>query len=153
MKCPYCNLEGCKVLESRSADEGSQVRRRRECESCGKRFTTYEVVESIPVMIVKRNGSREKFDRKKVLDGLIKACEKRVISFEDIENVVDDIELKVQNSLAREVTSEFIGEQCMEFLKKKDEVAYIRFASVYRQFKDVREFMDELKTFLKSKSN
>ena len=101
-------------------------------------------------MIVKRNGSREKFDRKKVLNGLIKACEKRVISFEDIENVVDDIELKFQNSLAREVTSEFIGEQCMEFLKRKDEVAYIRFASVYRQFKDVSEFMDELKTFLKS---
>ncbi len=147
MKCPYCNFEDSKVVESRSADEGSRVKRRRECEHCSKRFTTYEVVEHIPVMVIKRGGSREKFERKKVFDGLMRACEKRAISLEEIETMVDNIETKVQNSLDREISSSFIGELSMNALREKDEVAYIRFASVYRQFKDVQAFMDELKNF------
>lgn len=148
MKCPYCNLEGCKVIESRSADEGSSVRRRRECENCFRRFTTYEVVETIPVVVIKRSGQREKFDRKKVFEGLMRACEKRAISVDEIEKMVDEIEAKIQNSLEREVPSSVIGEYSMDLLKNKDEVAYIRFASVYRQFKDVSAFMDELQKFL-----
>lgn len=145
MKCPYCNFEDSKVIESRCADDGSKVRRRRECEHCSRRFTTYEVVEHIPVIVIKRDGSREKFDRKKVFDGLIKACEKRNISLEDIEKMTDSIETTVQNSLEREIESSFIGELSMNALREKDEVAYIRFASVYRQFKDIHAFMDELK--------
>ena len=148
MKCPYCNLEVCKVIESRSADEGSSVRRRRECENCFRRFTTYEVVETIPVVVIKRSGQREKFDRKKVFEGLMRACEKRAISVDEIEKMVDEIEAKIQNSLEREVPSSVIGEYSMDLLKNKDEVAYIRFASVYRQFKDVSAFMDELQKFL-----
>ncbi len=147
MKCPYCNFEDSKVIESRCADEGSRVRRRRECEHCSRRFTTYEVVEHIPVIVIKRNGSREKFERKKVFDGLMRACEKRAISLEDIEKMVDDIYATVQNSLDREIKSSFIGELSMNALREKDEVAYIRFASVYRQFKDIHAFMDELKGF------
>ena len=148
MKCPYCSLEGCKVIESRSADEGSSVRRRRECENCSRRFTTYEVVETIPVVVIKRSGQREKFDRKKVFEGLMRACEKRTISVDEIGEMVDEIEAKVQNSLEREIPSSVIGEYSMDLLKNKDEVAYIRFASVYRQFKDVSAFMDELQKFL-----
>ena len=148
MKCPYCNLEGCKVIESRSADEGSSVRRRRECENCFRRFTTYEVVETIPVVVIERSGQREKFDRKKVFEGLMRACEKRAISVDEIEKMVDEIEAKIQNSLEREVPSSVIGEYSMDLHKNKDEVAYIRFASVYRQFKDVSAFMDELQKFL-----
>ena len=148
MKCPYCGHESSKVVESRCADEGSRVRRRRECEHCLKRFTTYEVVEYIPLMVVKRGGTREKFERKKVFDGLLRACEKRAISLEQIENMTDEIELKLQNTLEREVKSSYIGELSMEQLKKCDEVAYIRFASVYRQFKDVQAFMSELQSFL-----
>ena len=148
MKCPYCGLEGCKVIESRSADEGSSVRRRRECENCFRRFTTYEVVETIPVVVIKRSGEREKFERKKVFEGLMRACEKRAISVDEIERMVDEIEAKVQNSLEREVPSSVIGEYSMDLLKNKDEVAYIRFASVYRQFKDVEAFMNELQKFL-----
>lgn len=148
MKCPYCGLEGCKVIESRSADEGSSVRRRRECENCFRRFTTYEVVETIPVVVIKRSGEREKFDRKKVFEGLMRACEKRAISVDEIEKMVDEIEAKIQNSLEREVPSSVIGEYSMDLLKNKDEVAYIRFASVYRQFKDVEAFMNELQKFL-----
>ena len=148
MKCPYCNMEGCKVIESRSADEGSSVRRRRECENCFRRFTTYEVVETIPVVVIKRSGQREKFDRKKVFEGLMRACANRAISVDEIDKMVDEIEAKVQNSLEREVSSSVIGEYSMDLLKDKDEVAYIRFASVYRQFKDVSAFMDELQKFL-----
>lgn len=148
MKCPYCGHEGSKVVESRSADEGSRVRRRRECDKCLKRFTTYEVVEYIPLMVVKRGGAREKFDRKKVFDGLLRACEKRAIPLDKIENMTDEIEAKLQNMLEREVKSSYIGELSMEQLKKCDEVAYIRFASVYRQFKDVQAFMSELQSFL-----
>ena len=148
MKCPYCNMEGCKVIESRSADEGSSVRRRRECENCARRFTTYEVVETIPMVVIKRSGQREKFDRKKVFEGLMRACANRAISVDEIDKMVDEIEAKVQNSLEREVSSSVIGEYSMDLLKNKDEVAYIRFASVYRQFKDVSAFMDELQKFL-----
>lgn len=148
MKCPYCGFEDSKVVESRCADDGSRVRRRRECESCSKRFTTYEMVEHIPIMVVKRNGSRQKFDRKKVFDGLLRACEKRAISIEQIEKMTDDIEAKVQNSLDREISSMDIGELSMNALKLCDHVAYIRFASVYRQFKDVQAFKDELESFL-----
>ena len=147
MKCPYCNFEDSKVVESRCADDGSKVRRRRECEHCSRRFTTYEVVEHIPIIVIKRDGSRAKFERKKVFDGLMRACEKRAISLGDIEKMVDDIDTAVQNSLDREINSSFIGELCMNALREKDEVAYIRFASVYRQFKDIYAFMDELKGF------
>lgn len=149
MKCPYCGHADSKVIESRCAEDGSKVRRRRECVQCFRRFTTYEVVEHIPIIIIKRNGSREKFERKKVFDGLMRASEKRAISLEEIEKMVDDIELKIQNSMDREVKSSYIGELSMEALKNKDEVAYIRFASVYRKFKDVQAFMDELESFLK----
>ncbi len=153
MKCPYCGHESSKVVESRCADEGSRVRRRRECEHCSKRFTTYEVVEYIPLMVVKRGGTREKFERKKVFDGLLRACEKRAISLEKIENMTDEIESELQNMLEREVKSSYIGELSMQQLKKCDEVAYIRFASVYRQFKDVQAFMSELQNFLDGKKN
>lgn len=149
MKCPYCGHADSKVIESRCAEDGSKVRRRRECVQCFRRFTTYEVVEHIPIIIIKRNGSREKFERKKVFDGLMRASEKRAISLEEIEKMVDDIELKIQNSMDREVKSSYIGELSMEALKNKDEVAYIRFASVYRKFKDIQAFMDELESFLK----
>lgn len=151
MKCPYCGHIDSKVIESRCADDGSKVRRRRECEHCLRRFTTYEVVEHVPTIIIKRNGSREKFDRKKVFDGLLKACEKRSISLEEIENMADAIESKVENMVDKEVQSSAIGELSMNALKERDEVAYIRFASVYRQFKDVQAFMDELKTFFDQK--
>lgn len=151
MKCPYCGHIDSKVIESRCADDGSKVRRRRECEHCLRRFTTYEVVEHVPTIIIKRNGAREKFDRKKVFDGLLKACEKRSISLEEIENMADAIESKVENMVDKEVQSSAIGELSMNALKERDEVAYIRFASVYRQFKDVQAFMDELKTFFDQK--
>lgn len=151
MKCPYCGHIDSKVIESRCADDGSKVRRRRECEHCLRRFTTYEVVEHVPTIIIKRNGSREKFDKKKVFDGLLKACEKRSISLEEIENMADAIESKVENMVDKEVQSSAIGELSMNALKERDEVAYIRFASVYRQFKDVQAFIDELKTFFDQK--
>ena len=148
MKCPYCGHSSSRVIESRCADEGSRVRRPRECEQCLKRFTTYEVVEDIPLVVIKRNGTREKFVRKKVFDGLLRACEKRAISLEKIESMTDEIESKLQNLLDREVSSLHIGELSMEELKKCDEVAYIRFASVYRKFEDVQAFMSELMNFL-----
>lgn len=148
MKCPYCGFEDTKVLESRCADDGSRVRRRRGCEQCSKRFTTYEAVEHLPLMVIKRDNSREQFDRKKVLNGILKSCEKRPISMSEMERIVQNVESTVQNSLEREVKSSVIGDICMEELRKRDEVAYIRFASVHREFKDVQAFMDELKTFL-----
>ena len=151
MKCPYCGHIDSKVIESRCADDGSKVRRRRECEHCLRRFTTYEVVEHVPTIIIKRNGSREKFDKKKVFDGLLKACEKRSVSLKEIENMADAIESKVENMVDKAVQSSAIGELSMNALKERDEVAYIRFASVYRQFKDVQAFMDELKTFFDQK--
>ena len=151
MKCPYCGYEESKVIDSRPTDEGERIRRRRECISCGKRFTTYEVVESVPVIVVKKDKSREVFDRNKLFNGLLRACEKRPVSLDTIEHVVSDIESKLQNSLDREVTSTYIGQLAMESLKEIDEVAYVRFASVYRQFKDINTFMDELAKLLGDK--
>lgn len=149
MKCPYCGYLESKVIDSRPTDEGERIRRRRECLQCSKRFTTYEIVENLPLMVVKKDKSRQIFDRNKVLNGLMRACEKRPVSLEKLEAIVDDIENYLQNQLEREVSSYKIGELAMEQLKKIDEVAYVRFASVYRQFGDVNTFMEELKSLLK----
>ena len=141
MKCPFCAHLESKVVDSRPADEGASIRRRRECLACHKRFTTYETMESLPLMVVKKDGSRQSFDRNKVLNGLIRACEKRPVSFSTLEEIVNEIEQTLQNEMEREVSSAEIGELVMERLKKVDEVAYVRFASVYRQFKDINTFM------------
>lgn len=151
MKCPYCSFEESKVIDSRPADDGERIRRRRECLNCGKRFTTHEVIETVPVIVVKRDKSREVFDRDKLTAGILRACEKRPVPLKTIESIVDDIESKIQNSLDREVTSELIGEYAMEHLKNIDQVSYVRFASVYRQFKDINTFMEELSKLLKDK--
>ena len=151
MKCPYCGCEESKVIDSRPADEGERIRRRRECLSCAKRFTTHEVIETVPIIVVKRDKSREVFDRNKLTAGFLRACEKRPVSIDQIEKMVDSIETKLQSSLDREVTSGYIGELAMDQLKNVDEVAYVRFASVYRQFKDINTFMDELTKLLKEK--
>ena len=151
MKCPYCSFEESKVIDSRPTDEGERIRRRRECLNCQKRFTTYEIIESLPIVVIKKDKSREVFNRDKLINGMLKACEKRPVSINDIERAVDDIEVKLQNSLDREVTSDNIGELVMEKLKSLDEVAYVRFASVYRQFKDLSTFMEELNKLLKDK--
>ena len=151
MKCPYCSFEESKVIDSRPTDEGERIRRRRECLNCQKRFTTYEIIESLPIVVIKKDKSREVFNRDKLINGMLKACEKRPVSINDIEKAVDDIEAKLQNSLDREVTSDNIGELVMEKLKGLDEVAYVRFASVYRQFKDLSTFMEELNKLLKDK--
>ena len=151
MKCPYCSFEESKVIDSRPADDGERIRRRRECLNCGKRFTTHEVIETVPIIVVKRDKSREVFDRNKLTAGLLRACEKRPVSIAAIESMVDDIEAKLQNSLDREVTSKLIGEYAMELLKNVDEVSYVRFASVYRQFKDINTYMEELNKHLKEK--
>lgn len=151
MKCPYCSFEESKVIDSRPADDGERIRRRRECLNCGKRFTTHEVIETVPVIVVKRDKSREVFDRDKLTAGILRACEKRPVSLKTIESIVDDIESKLQNSLDREITSKLIGEYAMEHLKNVDEVSYVRFASVYRQFKDINTFMEELSKLLKDK--
>ena len=151
MKCPYCGFEESKVIDSRSADDGERIRRRRECLKCSKRFTTHEVIENVPLMVVKRDKSREPFDRNKLMGGILRACEKRPVSLSQIEKVVDNIEAKLQSSLDREVTSFTIGELAMEQLKPVDEVSYVRFASVYRQFKDINSFMHELNKILQEK--
>ncbi len=151
MKCPYCGHLESKVVDSRPADEGASIRRRRECLSCQKRFTTYETMESLPLMVVKKDGSRQTFDRSKVLNGMIRACEKRPVPFETLEKITDQIEQELQNSLERETSTERIGELVMERLKEVDEVAYVRFASVYRQFKDINTFMAELNKLLADK--
>lgn len=148
MRCPFCGFEESKVIDSRSTDEGTAIRRRRECIECGKRFTSYEKIETIPISVIKKDKSREVFDRQKILNGLMKACEKRPISLEQMENLVDEIENFIYNSFQKEVTTEKIGEMIMERLRKIDEVAYVRFASVYRQFKDINTFMDELNKIL-----
>ena len=151
MKCPYCaNLES-KVVDSRPADEGASIRRRRECLACGKRFTTYETMESLPLVVVKKDGSRQTFDRGKILGGLIKACEKRPVPMDTLERAASRIEQKLVNSMDREIPSVRIGELVMEELKDIDQVAYVRFASVYRQFKDLDSFMDELNRLLEKK--
>jgi transcriptional repressor NrdR len=144
MKCPYCSFEESRVIDSRPTDEGERIRRRRECVKCLKRFTTYEIIESLPLIVVKKDKSRQAFDRNKLLNGMLRACEKRPFSIEVLEKGVDDIEASLQNSLDREVTSQKIGELAMDKLKGIDEVAYVRFASVYRQFRDINTFMDEL---------
>jgi len=150
MKCPYCGYKDDKVVDSRATAEESAIRRRRECLKCGKRFTTYEYIEEVSLMVIKKDGRREPFDRKKVLSGIIKACEKRPISMEKMEDVVIQVERAIQKKSDREVSASRIGELVMERLKALDDVAYVRFASVYRQFKDVGQFMVELKDILNS---
>ena len=151
MRCPFCSYSESKVIDSRPAEEGSTIRRRRECLSCGKRFTTYEIMERLPLLVVKKDGRRQSFDRVKLLNGMVRACEKRPVPMAELESIVDDIEQELQNSLEREVSSVKIGEMVMDRLKNLDEVAYVRFASVYRQFKDINTFMDELNKLLSSK--
>ena len=148
MKCPYCGYSESKVVDSRPADENSSIRRRRECLSCAKRFTTYETVESLPVMVVKKDGSRQSFERGKVLRGMMRACEKRPVAVATMEKIAAEIEQDLQNSMEREISSESIGERVMERLRHIDQVAYVRFASVYRQFKDINSFLEELKSIL-----
>ena len=152
MKCPYCGHTDSKVIDSRPTEDGEKIRRRRECLGCGSRFTTYEVVETVPLMVVKRDRSREVFDRQKLLSGMLRASEKRQVSYKTLEAAVDKIEKTLMSSYDREVTSMQIGELAMEELKKIDEVAYVRFASVYRQFGDLNSFMDELKEMLNNHS-
>ena len=151
MKCPFCGFEESKVIDSRPTDEGQRIRRRRECLKCGKRFTTYEIIESLPIIVIKKDKSREAFDRDKLMTGLLRACEKRPVSIDTLDTLIDEIETTLQNSLDREVSSKKIGELVMEKLKGIDEAAYVRFASVYRQFKDIGSFMDELKLLLEKK--
>ena len=148
MKCPFCNFEESKVIDSRPTDEGQRIRRRRECLQCAKRFTTYEIIESLPIIVIKKDKSRESFNRDKLMTGLLRACEKRPVSIAQLDNMIDEIEVIIQNSLDREVSSEKIGELVMDKLKNIDEVAYVRFASVYRQFKDINTFMNELTKLL-----
>ena len=151
MKCPYCGDEESKVIDSRPADENASIRRRRECLACGKRFTTYETVECLPIVVIKKDGSRQSFDRQKVLRGMIRACEKRPVSLAELERIADEIEQELQNSMEREIRTADIGEKVMERLRSVDQVAYVRFASVYRQFKDIDTFMAELNKLLAEK--
>ena len=151
MKCPFCGDQESKVVDSRHSEDGLSIRRRRECLQCQRRFTTYEIVESLPIIVVKRDGSRQAFDRNKILNGMVRACEKRQVPFAELERVTTEIEQTIQNSLEREVTADKIGEMVMERLKPLDEVAYIRFASVYRRFQDVNSFMQEVSRFLEGK--
>lgn len=144
MKCPYCSFDESKVIDSRPADDGERIRRRRECLSCGKRFTTHEVIETVPVVVVKRDKSREVFNRSKLMGGFLRACEKRPVSMDQIEACIDGIESKLQSGLDREVTSDKIGELAMDALRTLDDVAYIRFASVYKNFADIGTFREEL---------
>ena len=151
MKCPYCGFQESKVIDSRHSEDSTSIRRRRECLSCQKRFTTYETVESLPIVVIKKDGSRQSFDRNKLINGMMRACEKRPVSLSSIESAVTEIEQIIQNSLEREVKTSYIGELVMERLKPLDEVAYVRFASVYRQFKDINSFMTELTKLLEEK--
>ncbi len=150
MKCPYCGHTDSRVLDSRPADDYASIRRRRECLSCRQRFTTYEVVERVPIVVIKRDGSRQAFDRNKILNGLLKSCEKRPVPLRRLEQIADEIEQQLGNGLDREVESRQIGELAMEKLRDVDEVAYIRFASVYRHFQDITSFMEELDALLHS---
>ena len=151
MKCPYCAHPESKVVDSRPADEGSSIRRRRECLECHKRFTTYETMESLPLIVIKRDGRRQTFDRNKLLGSMLKACEKRSVSVATLEKMADEIEQSVQNEMEREIPSTEIGELVMDKLKDVDEVSYVRFASVYRQFKDINTFISELSKLLEDK--
>lgn len=152
MKCPFCGNIDSKVIDSRPTEDNQRIRRRRECMSCQKRFTTFEIVELTPIMVVKKDGSIQAFNRDKVLSGMIKSCEKRPVTTQDLEKATDNIEYKLVNSLKTEVSSIEIGELVMEELKKLDEVAYVRFASVYRQFSDINTFFEELSELLKKKT-
>lgn len=151
MRCPFCNEENTKVVDSRPSDENNLIRRRRQCEVCSKRFTTYEKIETIPLVIIKKDKTREPYNRNKLMNGVVRSCHKRPVSMKEIEQLVDDIENNLYNSLKKEVKSKYIGEKVMEKLKDVDEVAYVRFASIYREFKDINTFMDELKKILKEK--
>lgn len=153
MHCPYCNFEESKVIDTRPTEEGTSIRRRRECIHCKSRFTTYEKVEEVPIIVVKKDGTRESFNRSKILNGIIRACEKRPVSMDQMEILVDWIEKKLSNTLDKEVNSQWIGELVMAKLKDLDEVAYVRFASVYRQFKDINTFIDELTKLLAEKTS
>ena len=151
MKCPYCAHLESKVVDSRPSDEGASIRRRRECLACHKRFTTYETMESLPLVVIKKDGSRQTFDKSKLLNGMIRACEKRPVAFATLEEIVNEIEQTLQNEMSREIPSDRIGARVMDKLKGVDEVAYVRFASVYRQFKDISTFMAELSKLLEEK--
>ena len=151
MKCPFCNYPDSKVVDSRPTDEGTSIRRRRECLRCFKRFTTYETVERLPLMLIKRDGTREPYDRNKLLSGVMKACEKRPVPQARLEQLVDTVEQRLFGTLETEVSSQKIGEMVMQELKNVDEVAYVRFASVYRQFKDINTFLEELNSLLQIK--
>ena len=151
MKCPFCGYLDSKVVDSRPAEDGASIRRRRECLSCHKRFTTFEIMESLPMVVIKKDGSRQTFDKSKLLNSMIRACEKRTVSFDTLNKIADEIEQSLQNEMNREVPSEKIGEMVMDRLKEVDEVAYVRFASVYRQFKDISTFMSELNKLLQEK--
>lgn len=152
MKCPYCGFTDSKVIDSRPTDDGGSIRRRRGCLRCRKRFTTYETVEQLPMMVIKRDGSRQVFDKQKLLRGMIRACYKRQVSAADLERAANEVEQEVRNSMKREVSTEFIGELVMEKLKALDEVSYVRFASVYRQFKDISTFRDELDRIMQGRT-
>lgn len=151
MKCPFCGYLDSKVMDSRPTDEGSIIRRRRECPSCKKRFTTYERVDELPIMVIKKSGNREVFDPHKIINGLIKACEKRPVAMDVLQNIANDVEKELKNSMDQEVESQKIGEMVMKRLKNVDEVAYVRFASVYRQFKDINSYIEEIERLQKQK--
>ena len=151
MKCPFCGYSESKVIDSRPAEEGATIRRRRECLDCQRRFTTYEIVERMPLVVIKRDGSRQSFDKVKLINGMVRACEKRPVSLNQLEQIADEIEQTIQNSLEREITTDQIGEMVMDGLRALDEVAYVRFASVYRSFKDINTFMEELSKLLSDK--
>ena len=153
MKCPFCNNEDTKVIDSRSQDDNTTIRRRRYCEKCGKRFTTYERIDTIPMTVIKSNGTRETFDKNKLISGIMKSCNKRPITANQIKEIADDVENAVMSSMDKEIESKSIGNMLMDRLKDIDEVAYVRFASVYRQFKDINTFMDELNKIMDEKKN
>lgn len=148
MKCPFCGYLESKVIDSRPAEEGATIRRRRECLACQKRFTTYEIIERLPLVVIKRDGSRQSFDKVKLINGMVRACEKRPVTLAQLEAIADEIEQELQSALEREISTVNIGEMVMERLKDVDEVAYVRFASVYRSFKDINTFMEELSKLL-----
>ena len=151
MKCPFCSYTESKVIDSRPAEEGATIRRRRECLACKKRFTTYEIIERMPLVVIKRDGSRQSFDRVKLINGMVRACEKRPVTLAQLETIADDIEQELQSHLEREVSTQEIGEMVMNHIRDVDEVAYVRFASVYRSFKDINTFMEELTKLLSDK--
>jgi len=153
LKCPFCFFDESKVVDSRSTDDNTTIRRRRECTSCGRRYTTYEKIEDIPILVVKRDLTRENFNREKIVNGLIIACQKRPISRKQVEELAEDIEKSISNNMLTEIESSVIGEMVMERLKAIDEVSYVRFASVYREFKDINTFLDEIKGLMTNKNN